>query len=180
MGNPYREITCYVLAGGKRNQTEDFQPQGDLTKLENSYRQYARVFEKVLLVLKKSQAREHYLNYPHVCDQQPDWNIVNGVETALDSSDSDTMFIGSSEITDFPPELIVELVKSYQGESFLGYSSRNDVSCQPLFGIYSKRLVEKLRALHTTDRSVLCQVIKEEGRLIPLPENIGGERIGLR
>ncbi|MCP4686072.1 MAG: hypothetical protein GY867_11605, partial [bacterium] len=72
MDNRFAEMDCFVLAGGRSNPGEDFQPAGDLTRIEKGYRRYAAVFEKVKLVLKKDQATERYLNYPHICDNASD------------------------------------------------------------------------------------------------------------
>ncbi len=180
MTNPYREITCFVLAGGTATSIRDFETDGELTHLESLYRRYAKVFEKVMLVLKSDQAREQYLNYPHVCDRQPDRNIVHGIEAALENSDSDTTFIGSSAISDFPPELIVNLIRDYRGESFLGYCSGDGSACQPLFGLYSRHLVEKLRSASPADRDSLLSLVRNEGRFIPLPSDISAAQLGLR
>jgi molybdopterin-guanine dinucleotide biosynthesis protein A len=181
MTNPFREMSCFLLAGGKRNRTEDFLPEGELTRLESGYRRYAAVFEKVTLVLKEDQAKERYLNYPHVCDEKPGWSAMYGIEAALRSSESDTVFIGSSEITDFPLELLVMLVRNYRGESFLGFSAPgSDRSCQPLFGIYNKKLVEKLEASIDHDAAELYRLLAAEGRLIPLPDGASPEQLGLR
>ncbi len=182
MTNPFREIGCFLLAGGRRNQSEDFQPKGELTRLESGYRRYAQVFEKVTLVLKESQARERYLNYPHVCDQNPDWNAAYGIQTALSNADTETIFIGSSEITDFPLDLLVTLVKNYQGEPFLGFSAPFGAarSCQPLFGLYNKRLASKLQAAVEKDASELYRLLESEGRLIPLPQGTTPQDLDLR
>ena len=68
MNNRFRTMPCYLLAGGRRNLATDFEPVGSLSRLERCYRHYARVFERVTLVLKPDQARERYLNYPYICD----------------------------------------------------------------------------------------------------------------
>jgi molybdopterin-guanine dinucleotide biosynthesis protein A len=179
MRNRFAEMDCFVLAGGKRNLTEDFQPVGDITRLEKGYRRYAAIFEKVFLVLKKDQAVEHYLNYPHVCDERPEQAAVIGVRTALEQAESDAVFIGSSEFHDFPLELAVDLVKRYDGELFLGYcnAERSD-NHQPLFGIFSRKLKDCL-ADSGADTHDLRHLLGQVGRLLPLPEAIPGERLGL-
>jgi molybdopterin-guanine dinucleotide biosynthesis protein A len=182
VNNPFREINCFLLAGGKSNRLEDFLPHGELTRLESGYRRYAQLFEKVTLVLKEDQARERYLNYPHVCDTNPGWNAVYGIEAALRNSESETVFIGSSDITEFPLELVLTLVKNYQGESFLGFSAPDgaDRNCQPLFGIYNKSLARKLEQGVADDAAELYRVLAAEGRLIPLPDSTSPETLGLR
>lgn len=182
MTNPFREIGCFLLAGGRRNLSEDFQPKGELTRLESGYRRYAQVFEKVTLVLKEDQARERYLNYPHVCDHNPNWNAVYGIQAALNSAETDTVFIGSSEITDFPLDLLVTLVKNYQGEAFLGFSAPKGAlrSCQPLFGLYNKKLAAKLHEAIEKDASELYRLLESEGRLIPLPQGTAPQALDLR
>jgi len=180
MTNPYREITCFVLAGGETSSIRDFEQEGELTRLESIYRRYAKVFEKVMLVLKTEQARERYLNYPHVCDRQPGRNVMHGIEAALENADSDTTFIGSSAIADFPPELIVRLIRDYRGESFLGYCAGDGSACQPLFGLYNRRLADKLKSASLSDRESLISLVRSEGRFIPLPAEVSAARIGLR
>jgi len=180
MKNRFAEMDCFVLAGGKSNESEDFQRVGELTRLEKGYRRYAAVFEKVKLVLKKDQATERYLNYPHICDEVSDRDAVIGIKAALEQSDSEAVFIGSSDIVDFPLELAAELVKSYNGELFLGYrdDSGEADSYQPLFGIFSKRLAGHLDSNGFTLKE-LSQLLSREGRLVPLPEHVPGVQLGL-
>lgn len=176
----FQEMDCFVLAGGRSNRAEDFQQHGELTRLERGYRRYAAIFEKVTLVLKSDQARERYLNYPHVCDESPELGVAIGIEAALKNSESDAVFIGSTDIADFPLELLVELVKNYQGDAFLGYQGASDGSAQPFFGIYSKKLAPKLNAAMAGNLTALKQMIAQEGRLIPLPTSTLAEQLNLR
>ena len=181
MRNRFAEMGCFVLAGGKSNIVEDFLSEGELTRLEKGYRRYAAIFESVKLVLKKDQAKERYLNYPHICDDEPGWGAVVGIRAALKHSESEVLFIGSSNITDFPLELAVELVRRYNGELFLGYRDRPGQThhCQPLFGVFSRELAGRLaRSGHTAfDLSrFLCQ----EGNLVPLPSSVSADRLGFR
>lgn len=181
MSDPFKEMTCYILAGGKENSQKDFTDVGGLTRLEKGYRRYAAIFEQVRLVLKKDQAREKYLNYPHVCDETPDHSALEGVRTALEDAPTDAVFVGSSEIMDFPLELLVNLVKNYNGESYLGYSDSHnpDGSHQPLFAIYNRRLAPKLHAAMTDGSNSLDKIAIGEGRTIPLPEDVSAELLGL-
>jgi molybdopterin-guanine dinucleotide biosynthesis protein A len=180
MNNRFAEMDCFVLAGGKSNQAEDFQPAGELTRLEKGYRRYAAVFEKVKLVLKKDQATERYLNYPHICDDSSDRGAVFGIAAALKQSESDAVFIGSSDIADFPLQLAAELVKNYDGELFLGYGddSSQPGKHQPLFGVFSKRLVDHLEAVGLSMQE-LSRMLLREGRLMPLPPGVPADRLGL-
>lgn len=182
MPNPFREMNCYVLAGGERQRSRHFQPEGELTRLERSYRRYATVFEKVAIVIKKEQAREKYLNFPHVCDTTPEYDIAYGVEAALKNADSGAVFIGSCDITDFPLSLAVELVKKYNGEKFLGYydASHKAETHQPLFGIYSKELAPEIEAMIERGETDLAALMAKEGTLLPLPKNIPAASINLR
>jgi len=182
MANPFRDMNCFVLAGGKRQRRRHFQPEGELTRLERSYRRYAKIFEKVSIVIKREQARERYLNYPHVCDETAEYDIAHGVEAALKNAESEAVFIGSCDITDFPVQLPVELVKQYKGEKFLGYYDASDdaETHQPLFGIYSKDLAPKIQAMLETGGRDLAALMAEEGTLLPLPENVPATSINLR
>ena len=174
-------MTCFILAGGKDNGRKDFTSVDGLPRLEKGYRRYAAVFEKVKLVLKAEQAREKYLNYPYVCDDEPDHNVLAGVRTALNSAGTEAVFIGSSEIIDFPLELLVNLVRNYRGESYLGYC-RDDGdagSSQPLFGIYNKRLAPKLTEALREGAANLASVLRKEGRMIPLPSDVSADLLGI-
>jgi molybdopterin-guanine dinucleotide biosynthesis protein A len=181
MQNRFQEMTCFILAGGKDNSRKDFTDIDGLPRLEKGYRRYAAVFEKVKLVLKSEQAREKYLNYPHVCDDDPVHSVLAGLKAALEHAPSDAVFIGSSEIMDFPLELLVNLVKNYQGESYLVYCRDESGSGehQPLFGIYNKRLAPKLAEALSTGALTLESVLQGDGRMIPLPDDVSGDSLGL-
>ncbi len=179
--NRFTQMDCFVLAGGKSNAAEDFQREGDYTRIEKGYRRYAAVFEKVTLVLKEEQATERYLNYPHICDDEPTHGAVAGIRAALSKSDSEAVFIGSTDITEFPLELAVDLVRRYDGEMFLGYNDhqKGPDTVQPLFGIYSKKLAARLlKAGQSTEE--LAELIRDEGRLMPLPGDTPADQTGLR
>lgn len=175
MKNRFAEMDCFVLAGGRHNPVRDFQPVGDLTRLEQGYRRYAAVFENVRLVLKKDQATERYLNYPHVCDERSESGPVIGVKTALGQARSEAVFIGSTEITNFPLELAAKLVRQYDGELFLGYcSSERPTGSRPLFGVFHTRLLDRLT--ETGPESLeFFELLGREGRLVPLPPDISAD-----
>jgi molybdopterin-guanine dinucleotide biosynthesis protein A len=167
MTNRFAQMDCFILAGGPQNQSRDFEPEGELTRLETGYRRYAAIFEKVRLVLKPQQATERYLNYPHVCDDDPTTSAAVGLVTALRNSNSEAAFIGSSEMRDFPLELVVDLVNSYNNELFLGYRFAGDP--RPLFGICHRSLAERIAEASDLSRQRLEQILTECGKLLPLP-----------
>ncbi len=182
MTERFKAMSCYILAGGK-NYQDDFVPTGDLTRLEAGYRRYAKIFEMVKLVIKKDQAKEHYLNYPHVLDKSDRKNFSVGVETALKDAKSEAVFIGSSDLLDFPLEWPVNLIKNYQGESFLGYliPDKNDKSKKHLFGIYSKKAMSEMTIDNTNSdiisqsdsisQSDIISQLVQSGRLLPVPSD---------
>ncbi|MDF1545118.1 MAG: hypothetical protein P1R58_08460 [bacterium] len=172
MAQSFKQMNCYILAGGKKNQDRDFSSQGELTRLETGYRRYAAVFDKVKLVIKEDQAKEHYLNYPHVCDASDHRNPVIGLQAALDDTGADAVFIGSTELVDFPLELPVNLVKNYNGEPFLGYHIPDmDENAQPLFAIYSRELLNE--ELTDSDGKLdMHQLLTSGGKLLPLPKGV--------
>jgi molybdopterin-guanine dinucleotide biosynthesis protein A len=180
MKNRFAEMDCFVLAGGRSNVENDFKAAGELTHLEKGYRRYATVFEKVKLVLKKEQATEKYLNYPHICDEESDRGAVIGIKAALKQAGSEPIFIGSSDLVDFPLELAVELVNRYDGELFLGYcdASQPAGSYQPLFGVFSRELVDRLQEAGQSLRD-LSRLLARVGKLMPLPSGIPADRLGI-
>lgn len=170
MKNRFAEMDCYLLAGGKDNPTRDLKRDGDMTRLEKGYRQYAKLFEKVTLVLKEHQATVPYVNYPHVCDEEASHGAVVGVKTALQESESDAVFIGSTDIVDFPLELIFDLVSQYDGQPFLGYAGwiNQPDHPQPLFGVFNKSLARRLESADQTI-DALRDLLVREGTFLPLP-----------
>ena len=181
MQNPFREMNCFVLAGGRGRRDRHFEQTGELTRLEKSYRRYAAIFERVTLVLKEDQAKEKYLNYPHVCDESDECSAAHGVETALKNANSEAVFIGSADIDDFPLHLAVELVRNYAGEDCLAYyvEDQRTHRKQPLFGIYSRKLAPKIAELIRQGKHSLADIMASEGRLLPLPKEIPATAIGL-
>ncbi len=172
MTEQFKTMNCYILAGGKNHQ-DDFSPLGDLTRLETGYRHYAKIFDKVKLVIKKDQAHEHYLNYPYVLDQNEKKHFSVGLEAALEDAKSDAVFIGSSDIFDFPLDWPVNLIKNYQGEPFLGYlvPDKEDENKKHLFGIYSKKALSDLAAISDQPETSIMQYLTDCGRFLPLPDS---------
>jgi len=168
-------MSCYILAGGEENQFEDFQIEGDSTRLEKSFQNYAKVFDRVKLVIKEDQAKEKYLNYPFVCDQLAGNKAVIGVAAALEDAKTDAVFIGTSDMSNFPLKLLVNLVKSYNGESFLGYVDKEN-NQKPLFGIYNKRLSDKL---DISGELSLDDLIVDDARFLEIPEDIDADYLDL-
>jgi molybdopterin-guanine dinucleotide biosynthesis protein A len=180
MKNAFRGISCFVLATNKAAGKRHFEPAGDITRLEKSYRHYAKLFERVTLVLSPEQVNERYLNYPHVTDDRSREDPAHAVETALKHAPTDTVFIGSSDIDDFPLHLVVDLVRHYDGEPFLGYQlPDDDERAQPLFGIYSREFAARLAGESLRKADELRDFAAREGRLIPLPEDVQPDVIGL-
>jgi molybdopterin-guanine dinucleotide biosynthesis protein A len=170
-------MNCYILAGGEDNPKDDFLKIGDISRLEKSYRSYAAVFDKVKIVIKKDQAKEKYLNYPHICDELDKKSAAAGVEAALRDANSEAVFIGSTDINEFPPKLLYELIKSYNGEAFLGYIDKTNKH-QPLFGIYNKGLGSKISV--SGDKKIDISEFGDDNiKLLNLPENIDAACIGL-
>ena len=180
MYNRFKEMNCYILARGERNVERDFLAAGEVTRLEKSFRHFASVFERVKLVIKPDQAREGYLNYPHICDILEQRGAVAGVAAALADANSEAVFIGTSDFSDFPLNLLVDLIKAYNGEKFVGYydGSRSDREPQPLFGIYRKELSDQF-GLENQPLLSIRDLLVGNVKLIPLPDGIDASCIGI-
>ncbi len=174
-------MECFILAGGENQQKRYLKKVGEITQLEKSYRRFAAVFDRVKLVIKKEQAKEHFLNYPYVCDKQDVKEPVIGVETALQNASSDAVFIGSADISDFPLKLLMELINNYNGESFMGYyaSEPGQSDYQSCFGIYNKKLLTKLNQPEISFNT-LKELLADDIKLIRLPENYDAACIGIK
>lgn len=166
MVNRFAQMDCFILAGGPQNQSRDFEPEGEITRLESRFRKFASIFERVRLVLKPEQATERYLNYPHVCDSDPTSSPVVGLMTALRNSNSEAVFIGTCEPSDIPLESIVELVNRYNNELYLGY--RVGTEGRSVLGICHRRLADQIESEQTSGRR-LGDILSENGTFIPLP-----------
>lgn len=139
----FQAIPCYILAGGES--VEERRQREGIGWLESGYRRYAALFEQVSVVVRPEQAREQWLNYPLVVDQDGARGAAVGVATALKHTPSDAIFIGSSKVTDFPLEAVVDLVKRYNGETFLGYQVADESGHAQPFGIFSKAALEQVQ-----------------------------------
>jgi len=180
MSQQFKQMNCYLLAGGKSNNREDFSKQGELTRLENTYRRYAAIFDNVKLVIKAEQAREHYLNYPHVIDDSDRQHFAVGLKTALNDATSDAIFIGSSDVFEFPLELPVHLVKNYNGESYLGYSEQDDPDDKHLlFGIYNRAMLPDILQAAELPTEKSGDLIRSSSRLIPRPNKVNEQSVPL-
>ena len=164
----YKEMECYIVV--------PTQPAGKFTTdkiaeralLEQSFRNYAAVFDKVKIVITKSQAKEHYLNFPHIC-QSDEYVTKVDLSKLLTDANSDAIFIGHTEMGDFRISLLANLLKSYNGELFMGYKSDRPHLNKLQFGIYNKALVSKCSNLQR--EIAIDSLDKESYKLLPLPES---------
>lgn len=173
MSNRLERMDCYILAGCKAGSERDFERIGDETRLDLSFRNYAEVFDRVKLVLEPREATGRYLNYPHVCDPDSPKGEPGRVKAALKDARSEAIFIGSSEVVDFPAQLLVDLVRQYDGELFLGYRdvSGETVGSAVPFGIFNRRLAEQAD-YSLSDLNSVRNPAGEQIRFIPLPEGV--------
>jgi len=175
----FKEMDCYLLTGEETRSKHRLTPFDKRAKLELSFRSYAAVFDNVKLVIKKQQAKEEFLNFPHVCEKGEKNQSVVSIAEAVEDAKSEALFIGSTDIYDFPLSLLARLLKSYNGETFLGYASPSDTnSSQPLFGIYNKKFAKNI--LKKNDEDITIEdFLTGDIKLIPLPDDIDSACIGL-
>ncbi len=174
-------MNCYLVAPEENSDNDNSRGGENFKRLEKSYRRYASIFENVSIVLRSDLAREGYLDFPHICNDLEENCPVESVMEALKNANSEAVFIGSAKISDFPLELAVKLVREYNDEPFLGYSSPTeaDQPAQPLFGIYNKKIRAELSVLESNDSSNFMQLLGEVGKLVPIPDSEAGHQIGI-
>lgn len=172
MTDKFARMNCYLVAPQDKTDSDNSRSGEKFKRLEKSYRRYAAIFENVSIVLRSDLAREGYLDFPHICNDSEDNCPAQSVVEALKNANSEAVFIGSAEISDFPLELAVKLVREYTGESFLGYSASEDKDkpAQPLFGIYSKKIASELSGLDSDDSSDFLKLLSEVGKLVPITD----------
>ena len=172
-------MNCYILAGGEEDKKVGSSSLLRRAKLEKSFRNYAAVFDKVKLVIKEKQAKEDYLNFPHICDENETSHSSARISRALQDADSDAVFIGSADIYDFPISLLSKLIKEYNGELFLGYvSPQSDGNSQPLFGIYHKKMADKISNQSDGFYSINT-LTNTDAKFLILPDEVDSSCIGL-
>lgn len=120
MHERFTEMPCFLLAGSATGRSDDFEFDGELTRLERRYRRYATIFEKVILIINPEDAREWYLNYPYVCKQDSDSDFKTGVAAALKAAGASSVFIDCADLESVPLEALVHTVRTYDGEPHLG------------------------------------------------------------
>lgn len=175
----FKEMNCYILTGDESEPMSRTSSFDRRMKLEHSFRNYAAVFDKVKLVINKEQEKDEYLNFPHVCNETGKKHSTVDIARALEDADSDAVFIGTTDIYDFPLSLLAKLLKEYNGESFLGYvSDRDGGSPQPLFGIYNKRVSRNLPVDKPSAIS-FESVLDDDYKLLILPDEVDSSCIGL-
>jgi molybdopterin-guanine dinucleotide biosynthesis protein A len=181
MTDKFARMNCYLIASDGKADTDGSRDGESFKRLEKSYQRYASIFENVSLVLNPELAREGYLDFPHVCKKSKDICPVESVALAIKNANSEAVFIGSADISDFPLELAVKLVREYNGESFLGYRGPSDENrpTQPLFGIYSKKMAAELTDLDSEDSDRFMQLLGEVGKLMPISDSSAAAQIGI-
>ncbi len=164
----YKEMDCYIVIPSQPASKFTTDKIVERALLEQAFRNYAAVFDKVKIVITKSQAKEHYLNFPHICHSDKSATQVD-LNKLLTDADSDAIFVGHTEMGDFPISLLANLLKSYNGELFMGYKSNLTQSSKLQFGIYSKAIVSKSSI--SLSKLSIDSLDKKSYRLLPLPES---------
>lgn len=168
----YKEMNCYVIARPDNKTKKSVSAFDQRAKIEHSFRQYAAVFSKVKLVVEPEQEKDIFLSFPRLIDESQTAKSRLSLKKAFADADSDAVFIGTTDINDFPISLLSNLVKKYNGEKFLGYKIDDDEkSGQHLFGIYKNSDENHaVDALDFDDADV---------KLLTLPEDIDSSCLSL-
>ena len=161
----YKEMNCYIIARPDNKTKKSVSAFDQRAKIEHSFRQYAAVFSKVKLVVEPEQEKDIFLSFPRLIDESQSLKNRISLKKAFADADSDAVFIGTTDINDFPISLLSNLIKKYNGEKFLGYKiGDEDKSGQQLFGIYKNS---------TDNHSVDALDFSDEGvTLLTLPDDI--------
>ncbi len=164
-----RTMPCYLTS----EHPTDPVAQGDFEAVEESYRSYARLFDRVRLVLTRPQARERLLAYPHVVSEAEPTDRLEQIRSALDHTNAESIFVGDRTLTTFSPELVLELVRNYNGEAYLGYEPVDSHGTpQPWFGIFRRDFVASLLERGVAASHRLTDRLTVQGRRLPLPSVI--------
>ncbi len=161
----YNEMNCYVITSADTDIVRKTDKIEQKALLEQAFRNYAAVFDKVKIVISPSQAKEHYLNFPHLIQEQNS-NQPDSFHSLVKDATSEAIFVGHSDFYDFPISLLANLIKSYNGELFMGYKSKSLIPTQPLFGIYHSSLFKQPEVIKNIDT-----MDKKSFKLLPLPES---------
>ncbi len=165
----YKEMSCFLIVPKQPESIFKTDKIVQRAKLEQSFRNYAAVFENVKLVLTHSQAKEHYLNFPHICCTDNS-DPTSYLSRLINYTVSEAVFIGHTDIGDFPISILANLLKAYNGELFMGYKSNNQQFNQKQFGIYHKNLISTIT--DSKEEIELDSLDKNRCRLLPFPKTV--------
>ena len=161
----FKEMDCYLFLNDNSPGRFKMDKITQRAKLESSFRNYAAVFEKVKIVINESQIKEHYLNFPYIVHTD-NRNVSLNLSTLLEDATSDAIFVGHTNLVDFPISILANLIKSYNGEMFMGYNSpKHNTDLLP-FGIYHKSIISQ------QSEPIKIDSLKSDSyTLLPIPES---------
>ena len=163
----YKEMDCYLLTDTTPTQKYNFDKIVQRAQLEQSFRNYAAVFDKVKLVISDSQAKEHFLNFPHISIAKKSFEEAD-LLNLLRNSKSEAVFIGYTNLVDFPISILSKMLQTYNNEMFMGYDSKPSKSHSLSFGIYNKSMIPALEKSH---KAVQIQD-KKRFKYLSIPESV--------
>jgi molybdopterin-guanine dinucleotide biosynthesis protein A len=149
------EITGAVLAGGK---SERMGSNKALLKLDNktiiaSVTDVLKACFPEIIIISDQQEGYTSLGCPIFYDILKNAGPLGGIHSALTNSKTETVFISSCDIPKINPNIIKYLLDSHTKELILIVRYKNQI--QPLFGVYSKKLLDKLNIyIKSGDRKV--------------------------
>lgn len=131
-------ITGYILAGGQSRRIgldKLFETFGTESLLQKTIATCQKSTSEIYIVAKDKLKFENFPLKVLIDDPIAD-GPLSGIITALKDCKNEYCFITAADFYDLKPEIIQNLIRSYQNEQFLGMNINNEV--QPLCGIYNK------------------------------------------
>ena len=163
-------IDAYILAGGQsRRMGRDklFIEMNEQSLLSRTMSSCRAVFSEVALVARSKEPFSQF-DCRILIDMPGIDGPLAGVITAIEDCRSEMLFITAADLYDLNADTIRTLLKTYNGEQYLGIRERDHI--QPLCGIYAKTALDTLLKAAQEGTTRMSEAIHGlECRFIPPP-----------
>lgn len=146
-----REITGVILAGGKSSrygENKALLPIGEGTVVSGVRDVLAGIFPRIILSA-NNPGDYNFLNLKCYTDFFADKGPLGGIHSALVNSETEKIFITTCDMPLIRREDIIEVAANSEGSDITVVSVSSRI--QPLFGVYSKKLIPEIERILTDD-----------------------------
>lgn len=144
------KVCCAITAGGKairlNGVTKAFIEFGGQKIIDKNLKVLKTIFEDIIIISNNKSEFSEYQEYKIYKDHYKDIGPIAGLHSALKNSKTDAIFLISSDLPYISKEIIILLLENYKKQSCDILIPKIGNKIEPLFGIYSKNIIEKLES----------------------------------